>query len=408
MTDLLKKLDEVYQYAVENEHSDFYRNLYGHNRPERITTWEDWKRLPLLTKGHIAAVPFLKRLFTPFSEIGTVRLTSGTSGGRPLAYPRSVSSVYADHFDDTHPTRVVLNFFTPQHLMQNSCREAESKHIVIEGDPSDLKGSLKFAQSAGLDHILCTPSTIEALIPLFDSSETRDKIKRIELAGETLTNAGAERLRTAFQNAYLWSDYAMVESQGVAGVGPIHKELGTIYLPTAATHWELVGEDSELVISHTWIEHNHFPLLRYRTGDRAETVAYAGKDHYRILGRIDLDRIKLHGGELRADVVERAVFGLHPALDGDYLLRLTYVHKESRMVPEVEIRLTTRGDASVLSEFADHLAELLATKIRVAPNYTYADGVRDGHYAPLKCAVVPAILGQSTKTKRFHIDDRSS
>lgn len=406
MKDILAKLDRVYQYAVASEYSDFYRDLYGRDRPKRIATWKDWQDLPFLTKENIAAVPFLKRLFTPFSQIGTIRLTSGTSGARPLAYPRSVSSVFADHFDDEHPTGVMLNFFTPHHLMQNACREARSKHIVMEGDPSDLKGSLKFAQSAGLDHILCTPSTIEALIPLFETIEARNKIKRIELAGEILTNAGAERLRAAFPNAYLWSDYAMVESQGVAGIGPIHKELGTIYLPTVATHWELVGEDDELVISHTWTEHNHFPLLRYRTGDRAEVVAYESKDHYRILGRIELDRIKLHGGELRADVVERAVFGLHPALDGDYLLHLRYVRQESRVIPEVEIRLTTRGDASVLSELAEALAGLLSTKIRVAPNYTYADGVRDGYYAPLKCAVVPSILGQSTKTKRFHIDDR--
>ncbi len=404
MKDILEKLDRLYQYALTNEHSDFYRNLYGHNRPERIATWEDWKHLPLLTKEHIAAVPFLKRLFTSYSEIGTVRLTSGTSGGRPLAYPRSVSSVYADHFDDTHPTRVMLNFFTPQHLMQNACREAGSKHIVLEGDPSDLKGSLRFALSAGLDHILCTPSTIEALIPLFDSSEARDKIKRIELAGEILTNAGAERLRAAFPNAYLWSDYAMVESQGVAGVGPIHKELGTIYLPTAATHWELVGEDSELVISHTWTEQNHFPLLRYRTGDGAEKVTLDHYTYYRIVGRLELDRIKLHGGELRVDVVERAVYGLHPALDSDFELHLRQLPSESKTVPEVEIHLSTRGNPEALADLAVNLTPLLAAKIRVAPNYTYADGVRDGHYAPLKCIIVPAILGQSPKKKRFYFD----
>lgn len=408
MKDLLEKLDRVYQYAVESEYSDFYRDLYGRGRPKLIATWKDWQDLPLLTKGHVATVPFLKRLFTPYSEIGTVRVTSGTTGGRPLAYPRSVPSAYENHFDDRHPTRVVLNFFTPQHLMQNTCREGGSKHIVIEGDPSELKGSLKFAQSAGLDHILCTPSTIDALIPLFESLEDREKIKRIELAGEILTNAGAERLRAAFPNAFLWGDYAMVESQGVAGVGPIHKELGTIYLPTAATYWELVGEDNELVISHTWTKGNHFPLLRYRTGDRAEAVMHEGRNYYRILGRIETDRIKLHGGELRADVVERAVFGLHPALDGDYLLHLTHVRQESKVVPEVEIRLTTRGDASVLSELADDLASLLSTKIHVAPNYTYADGVRDGHYAPLKCVVVPAILGRYPKTKRFHIEDQQS
>jgi phenylacetate-coenzyme A ligase PaaK-like adenylate-forming protein len=405
MKDLLKKLDRVYQYAVGNEHSDFYRNLYGHDRPKQITTWEDWKRLPLLSKENIAAVPFLKRSFTPYSEIGTVRVTSGTSGGKPLAYPRSVSSAYENHFDDQHPTRCLLNFFAPHHLMQNTCHQAGSGHIVIAGDLNDLSGSLALALRAGLDHIMCTPSTLEALTPLLQEHKACSRIKRIELAGETLTTAGTKRLLATFPNAYLWGDYALTESQGVVGVGPIIPDIGAVYLPTEISHWEIIGDENELVISHTWTVQNHFPLLRYRTGDRVQIVAHDNRDYYRILGRIELDRIKLHGGELRIDIIERAVYGLHPALDGDYELHLARKKVEERTLPEVEIRLTTRGDANAIGGLGDELAPLLAVKIRVAPDYTFADGVRDGHYLPLKCTVVPATFGQSPKTKRFYIDD---
>ena len=406
MKDLLKKLDQVYQYAVRNEDSDFYRNIYGHDRPERIATWEDWRRLPLLTKEHVAAVPFLKRLFTPYSEVGTVRVTSGTSGARPLAYPRSVSSAFENHFDETHPTKCLLNFFAPHHLMQNTCREKGSDHIVIAGDLNDLSGSLTFALHVGLDHLMCTPSILDALIPLLEEHRACPRIKRIELAGETLTNAGIERLISTFPNAYLWSDYALTESQGVVGVGPIIPGTGALYLPTEASHWELVGDENELVISHTWTEHNHFPLLRYRTGDRAEKTEYEDRKYYQILGRIDIDRIKLYGGELRTDMVDRAVYGLHPALDGDYELHFVRKKVGERTLPDIEIKLTTRGDVDALGNLGDELAPLLAAKIRVAPDYTFADGVKDGHYLPLKCTVVSAILGRSLKTKRFHIDDQ--
>lgn len=404
MKEIIEKLNRVYQYALTNEHSDFYRSLYGSDRPKRIATMEDWQSLPLLSKKDIADTSFLERIFTPFSDIGTVRVTSGTSGGKPIAYPRSVSSAFENHFDDQHPTRCLLNFFTPQHLMQGTCKQGGQRHVVIEGDPSDLPGSLSFALAAGLDHIMCTPSTLEALIPILEDQEACDKIKRIELAGETLTRAGIERLRATFQNAYLWSDYALTESQGVIGVGPIDPELGVIYLPTTAAHWEIVGEDNELIISHTWTDQNHFPLLRYCTGDRAEVVSHSGRTYYRILGRIELDRIKLHGGELRADIVEQAVSGLHPALDGDYELHLAYIQTGTQILPEAEIRLTTRGNAETLANLAVDLAPLLASKIRVAPNYTYTDGVRDGHYAALRCSIIPAVLGKSPKKKRFYFD----
>jgi len=405
MKDIFEKLDRVYQFARNNEYSNFYRLLYGPNSPVRIATLEDWQQLPLLSKKDIAATPFLDRIFSPYADIGTIRLTSGTSGSMPLTYPRSVSAAFENYFDDLHSTNCVLTFFAPQHLLQGTCKEAGSKHLVIAGDPGDLEGSVEFALAAGLDNIMCIPSILEAMIPILQDKKACHNIKSIELAGETLSKTAINRLHTIFPNAYLRSDYALTESQGAVGVGPIDLEQGAIYQPTTTTYWEIIGEDNELVISHTWIEQNHFPLLRYRTGDRVEALSFRGQNYYRILGRLDLDRIKLYGGELRADMVERAVRDLHPALDGDYELHLTYTKSKERVLPAVEIRLTTRGNIENIADIVAELAPLVASRIYVAPNYTYADGIRDGHYATLKCSVIPAKISSTTKKKRFYINN---
>ncbi len=407
----LPALNQVYQFVCGSSLSDFYRSLYGANRPASIASSDVWMSLPLVTKDLLRKHPFLSRIYLPYETVAALKITSGTSGNEPLIFPRIRPPRYENHFDATRPTSCILNFFPPQHLMQLGRDAAEVSNLtVIDGDAANLSESVQFAIRAGLDHILCTPSLIDVLTPVLQQHDATAHIKRIELGGERITPAMFRRLRENFPNAFLWADYGMTETQGVAGVGEI-TDAGAHYTPTPGYYWEIVdahgaiihdaGVIGELLISHTEYEDVAFPLLRYRTGDYARLIKNAESDemHYEILGRVDLDYIKIAGGELRIEVIESAVRDLHPLLSEDF-----EVHAFSRDVgrlPSVEIHIATKNDLVVTEALSKELAHLLAGRIRVSPTRTYAQGVADGLYASLCCKVVPPFPKSRWKRRRM-------
>lgn len=408
---IISSLDRVYHYVSTSECSDLYRALYGTDRPAHIASHSDWESLPCVTKEFLRAWPLTARIYVPYEKITVFKITSGTSGKEPLVFPRIRPPRYHNHFDAVHPTSCILNFFPPQHLMQHGRDDAGISNLtVIDGDATNLDGTVRFALHAGLDHIMCTPSLIDVLVPVLQRHNAMDNIKRIELGGERITPSIYHRLHEQFPHAFLCADYGMTETQGVAGVGEMTKD-GALYTPTPGYYWEIIDEGGvvihdanvvgELLISHTEYEDVALPLLRYKTGDYARFTEDTedGGRRYEVLGRVDLDYIKVAGGELRIEVIERAVKNLHPLLSEDF-----EVHTFSRdtgHLPSVEIHIAAKADLAVTESLSKELAHLLASRIRISPTRTYTEGVADGLYAPLRCVVVAPFPQSHWKRRRM-------
>jgi membrane-associated protein len=196
----------------------------------------------------------------------------------------------------------------------------------------------------------------------------------------------------------------------VAGVGEMTED-GALYTPTKGHYWEIISEDGavihdahiigELVISHTEYEGVAFPLLRYKTGDYARVVedAETGDKRYEVLGRVDLDYIKIPGGEIRIEDVERAVKNIHPLLCDDFEV---HVFPRSAEHPlSMEVRVASKTEITITEALSQELAQLLASRIHISPTRTYAHGVTDGLYAPLRCVVVAPFPKSHWKRRRM-------
>lgn len=60
-----------------------YRGLFGlkpGDGPLKISTWEEWRALPHLTKERLTQAPIADRAFVPVREWSSFTSSSGTSG----------------------------------------------------------------------------------------------------------------------------------------------------------------------------------------------------------------------------------------------------------------------------------------------------------------------------------------
>lgn len=392
---LISRLNATYQYAVTNEHSSLYRDVYGTDRADNIHTQSDWEALPILTKQHIASYPYETRLFTSRDKVIINRVSSGTSASAPLVYPRSMISSRNSIYTCTDMPVCTLNFFTPQY-MSNYVRDEVGAHtIAIAADLHNLAGSVALALACKLNHITASISNLQLLAPYLEERNALSTITHIELSGERISDTQKEWLFSTFPNAHTGMLFALTETQGIVGVcSDIRNEIMYAVVPG----FYIEQCDGELLITHTNVHNNCFPLLRYNTRDTVEIQEEAGQQYFKIIGRSALDTIKIPGGVIMTSQVEAALYRLHPHLTGEFEL-----HYSSTPKPTVEIKIQKRHTMPADEPAMHMLCETVAKKLNVSPTYTYHDGVYDKIYNPLTITLVDKLEQTTAKKVRLFV-----
>jgi phenylacetate-coenzyme A ligase PaaK-like adenylate-forming protein len=149
------------------------------------------------------------------------------------------------------------------------------------------------------------------------------------------------------------------------------------------------GQEGELLITADAGDDATFPLVKYRIGDTVRIVESACKKHggwsFEVLGRTTMDFLKVPGGILRADEVERVLRELHIS---DRFELHRYEHSTSAGL-KTQVVLHVQAPPEVELEA---LALSITKLLRVSAAYTYEDGVREGLYMPLVCELLPIDL----------------
>jgi len=174
--------------------------------------------------------------------------------------------------------------------------------------------------------------------------------------------------------------------------------------PVSAYFWEIVGENGDILteegdegrvlISTLHSTPLSLPFLRYDTGDRAKiihTEENHNKCEYELLGRSEIDTIRLVGGLLKADEVERVLSSINPLWSSTYQL---HFYKDKK--PRAEIHIP---DLDI--ERANEIALNISKVLRVSPTFTYGEGVVQGLYEPLTCKPSETKLDKNKKRTRF-------
>ena len=358
------------------------QNPFWRERLPRVRTWADFERLPLTTKQDLvddqaASPPFGTNLTFPLDAYTRIHQTSGSSGSRPLRWLDTAESwewwtrIWAEQVlpaaGVTPQDRVFLAFsFGPFIGFWSAFSGAERLGcMVIPGGAMSSEQRARLIMDLAPTVLLSTPtyalrlaeSAREAGIDLSQSA-----IRVTVHAGEP--GASIPAVRDALAQAYAARPF---DHTGMTELGPtgFGCPLGDgVHLIESEFVFEVIG--GELVATNLgrW----GMPLVRYRTGDRAELsygcpcgcpfAKLAGGLHGRVDDMFTVRGVNLFPAQLE-DVVRR-----HPEV-AEFVVEVA----KARQMEEVTVLLET-AVAGVSERVAADLRASLGVRIacrEVAP-----------------------------------------
>ncbi|MEK7628883.1 MAG: hypothetical protein AAB421_05750 [Patescibacteria group bacterium] len=381
----------------------FYRNLYGLRPGESLTcaTEDDWQKIRPLTKADLAATPLQLRSFLPLSVLDHLRASSGTSGQPPLFSPRT----HVRHLDYRlayHDfKKPFLTFSVPMmpHWHEMVQTELGLAPRVITIDPQYPEATVRLADIAGVDAASLFAYQLRTIGEAMKQSGLNKKIKFLEIAGEACSRARYEYARETFPNATLVHSYGSSEVEDVPMGIPCgtmrESEPYAVYHPKKSHFLEIADSDGRVIAPHPGAEGDllitaypgepsAFPLIRFKIGDTAHIVelpcTHEEPWSFTILGRTEIDFLKIEGGVVRVDELERVLRSVDTLVTDEFEL-----HRHERQTPDgprVQLELHVQLKKPV---DLDTVAHLVAENLRISPEKTYAQGVASGRFLPLIC-----------------------
>ena len=328
-------LRRIVAEAHESPRSRFYSDRYaGHVGPGFPVSLSEGETLPFITKETLTSTPFRDRLFVPFRDAHSIRMSSGTSGRGIVLIPRNF------HVDRTYylgKFSCMLSFYIPHFGMDEACEPLGLGHVGAI--PDDLPATARMASLLGVDALAGAVSPILAFAPVLAARYDCTRIRYIHLWGERPSQTQFTELHTRFPQAELTWEYSNIEANGQSG-RPCEelakREDDRVHPLTDRYYWELIdpesgsvitGEDieGEIVLTTLW-SGNALPVLRYRTGDlarRTATTCGCDAETFQILGRVAYDRAVIPGGELKSEELERVLAPFADDIDGDFELHVS-------------------------------------------------------------------------------------
>jgi len=353
-------------------------NPFYRARLNAVRGWDDFERLPFTTKAQLVAdqdahPPFGSNLSYPLDRYVRLHQTSGSSGGRPLRWLDTAESwewwrrIWSDH---VYPAagvgpgdRVFLAFsFGPFVGFWSAFGGAERLGaMVISGGAMTTEQRLRTAVELGATVLCCTPTYALRMAEL--AAELGIDLRRSPLrvgihAGEP--GASIPATRAAIESAL---GISCTDHTGMTELGPT----GFSCSARDGVHLvedEFIFEVSEGELVATNLGRWGSPLVRYRTGDRAELSrdpCSCGSPFAKlaggIRGRVD-DMVTVRGVNLYPSQVEDIV-RRHPEV-----VEFVIEHRRVRRMDEVTLLVECGSDGeAVLERLRGDLRQALGVRI---------------------------------------------
>lgn len=394
-----------------------YRNLYNlrdGDGPLKISSWEEWRALPFLTKEHLTHTPLAERTFVPIRDVGVFTASSGTSGKDvSFSYRSSLEAHVRYRFEYfARPTCHFVGLNPYVHRESNGYKALGFDTRIIACDSTNMRESIALAIAAGMDsasmHSFAVPEFCKALEQY---PQAAARMRLVEVTGQVCPRSFTELLRENFPHAAIIHSYSITET-GASPLGvscrPYTK--GDVYDMCHLCHhihFDLIdtetdepvepvpGTEAEVLVTDALFPGLATPLIRYRVGDMVRTFE-TSCEHKRwtfaVAGRAELDFVKIPEGILHASEVARVLREYSLQVSDDFELRYYPSTSDTKRF-RVELHVTALHGTSL-----SRLAEDIASRLRVSPTLTYAEGVVRGLYEPLRC--VPLQNSAATGKRR--------
>lgn len=399
------ELQALVAFVTQQNGPGFYRHRYNlppHAPALHIRSIDEWNALPYVQKEDLIAAPLRKRVFIPLSEVDHLRPSSGTSGKGVLFSPRTYLRGMDYRLEYHDFKRPILAYTVPAmpHWHESFALAQGARAQSVVCDPKHPAASVKIARDADADSMSLFAFHIPAVGECMKREGIASRIRFIEIAGESCSRSLFEYMRATFPHACILPFYGSSEVEDspigmpcrpITGEEPLSLYHGkkSHYLElrdpdSGASVPPVAGAEGELVITAYPGEPSSFPLLRFRTGDVVRVVdeqcAKHGSWSFTILGRTEMDFMKIFGGVLRADEVERVLRTIPEEVSDRFELHHFFQETLEGPKTQVVLHIEIKNAANL-----DHVATYVSEHMRVSPTRSYTDGVASGAYLPLLC-----------------------
>jgi phenylacetate-CoA ligase len=349
-------------------------NPFYRDRLHPVEGWDDFERLPLLSKAEIVAdqaavAPFGSNLTYPLDRYVRLHQTSGSSGTRPLHWLDTAESwewwerVWAEHVFPAAGVgpgdRVFCAFsFGPFIGFWSAfCGAERLGAMAISGGAMTTEQRARAILDLGVTALCCTPTYALRLAEAargLGLDLAASAVRAVICAGEPGASVPATRELIGRSFGAGVYDHAGMTELGPTAFGC--SAGGGPHLVAPEFVFE-VSAEGELIATNLgrWGS----PLIRYRTGDRVELSVdpcACGSPYPKlaggILGRVD-DMFTVRGVNLYPSQIEEIV-RRHPEID-EFLIE----HRTVRRMDEVVLLFEAANPST-------GLAERLAADLRLA------------------------------------------
>lgn len=401
-------LKEEIERIYASPYANFYKKKFSSLKTPEQTTLTD---LPFLTRTELVDTPPDARLYVPQEEVTFVGFTSGTTSGKPLvSYFSSVADYFFEPSLGIPITRPLITYpplnknFSASFIQQ--CRQAKKKITPVFADYQNLPNSAVIARETRIDAIYATPTIAVNLGEHIRKYYEPKNIKLLALSSETLTRAKRDLLTQLYPNAAIANLYASSEIGQFILYPCTHmleqSEPAFHFLHDALIALELI--DGELVV--TYALNKTFPLIRYRTGDFFEVVRESCDcglpgATLRWSGREQVDKIRIHGFEIRTEDIEALFASMQGIAGDDYQIHLNYAAHDSK---KIRIDVELRNASHVITQY-DSVAAMVKNELlrrwMIAPGVSVAHAIERGVISDVHVSFVPVFSLATEKTRKL-------
>lgn len=323
-------LNRVYRNVAFYKHALDARQI----EIERIRSLGDLKNLPFTTKDDLRASYPYDMFALPLRDVVRIHASSGTTG-RPIVVGYSKNDIL--HWSELVARQLTAAGITEHDVVQIAYTyslftgglgfhfgaEKIGASVIPASSQGNLHDQILIMKDFKTSALLCAPSTALALAHLFKTMAIHPETMSLQ-RGIFGSEPWSEKVRAELEETFritAYDTYGLSEIMGPGVAGECEQRHGLhinedhfiveVINPTTLQPVP-VGEEGELVF--TTIFKEAFPLIRYRTGDRAallEGDCACGRTFVRmsrVHGRTD-DLIIMHGAKFSPAQIHELVLG---------------------------------------------------------------------------------------------------
>ncbi len=410
MGGLLKYLSENKQLELAKrvlqiayEKSRFYRNKYSQIKPKKIDNFDEWRKLPLLSRDELYenSYPRSMDMLTDELKRAIVLSTGGSTGvARYSVYSHEDYDTIVDVqaraliLQGVNERDIVANLFVAGYLWpsflgaHNIIRKMGAVELPIAAIP-DMDKIVYFLRKFKPTVLLCVPSMLVYIADkIIQEKKPIESVRLIQFGGEPLAESARSHIKKAFTNAEIKAAAYSSSDCGIMGYQCEYCDQDEYHIPTELQLIEIIdtelnracqkNETGEIIV--TTLKRFLMPLIRYRVGDigyiKDKPCKCGDKNPVLVLKGRAGDDFKLGGGFITMREIDEAIkdFVSKDGISANYQLELDENDKGKvgfiLRIESTDIEKSTKQAEAIKSSLAEKIYMIgLAVKAKYFHTY---------------------------------------